>query len=110
MRENADQNSSKYKQFLRSTLFLFLLFVKYTKAQIYLQQNIELLIKTILKLSKDFQQSKSNFVKEIFYLFSNLTHRKNNFYAHTRNTIKFGDKSLDHFGHVHGTHFRKKLV
>ena len=55
MREDADQNNSKYEQFLRSALFSLLLLVKYTIAQVYLQQNIELLIKTILKLSKDFQ-------------------------------------------------------
>ena len=36
----------------------------------------------------------SNFWKEIFHGFPNLTHRKYNFYVHSRSTIKFGNKSL----------------
>ena len=56
---------------------------------IYSQQDVELLIKTILKLMKNFRtlhDLRSNYRKEIFYCFPNLTHRKGNLYVHTRNT------------------------
>ena len=52
--------------------------VKGTIRQRYLQQDIELVIKTILKLMKNFKtlhDLSPNFMKEIFYHFSNLTHR-----------------------------------
>ena len=34
------------------------------------------------------------FITEIFYRFSNLTHRKDNLYVHAQNIIKFENKSL----------------
>ena len=57
----------------------------------YSQQNIELRIKTILKLMKNFKtlhDLSPNFVKEIFYRFPNISHRKDSLYVHTRNTIE----------------------
>ena len=33
-------------------------------------------------------------MKEIFYLFPNLTNRKDNHYAHSRNTIRAGSKNI----------------
>ena len=65
---------------------------------IYSQQDI--LIKMILKLMKDFRtlhDLRPNFMKEIFYCFLNLTHRKDNLYVHTRHThthISFLNKLL----------------
>ena len=44
-----------------------------------------------------------NFMREIFYRYPKLTHRKDNLYVHTRNTIKFGNTSLGHSGHTYET-------
>ena len=33
-------------------------------------------------------------MNEIFDRLLNVTHRKNNFYVHSRGTVKFGSKSL----------------
>ena len=81
-------------------LFLLFLFNLFNVGQIYHSSNIfttkyRILIKTILKTLSHLNP---NFVKEIFYLFLNLNHRKDNLYVHTRNTINFGDKSLGHLG------------
>ena len=35
-----------------------------------------------------------NFMKEIVYSSPNLTHRKDNLYIHSRNTIRFSNESL----------------
>ena len=73
--------SMEIKQ-LRFLLFccclIYLTTVKGTIRQIYLQQDIELVIKTILKLTKNYKilhDLSPNFLKEIFYRFSNLTQR-----------------------------------
>ena len=61
-----------------------LIYLKTVKA------NIEILIKTIPELVKNFKtlhDLSPNFMKETFYRFPNLTHRRNNPYVHTRNTI-----------------------
>ena len=50
-----------------------------------------MLIKTILKLVKNFKtldDLSPNFMKEIFYRFLNLTHRKDNPCVHTQNRIE----------------------
>ena len=39
-----------------------------------------------------------NFMKETFYCFPNLTHRKGNLDVHFRNREKFGNKSLRSLG------------
>ena len=46
-----------------------------------------------------------NFMKEIFYRFPKLTHRKDNLYVHTRNTIKFGNTQV-----TRGTHMKLPLL
>ena len=48
-------------------------------------------------------------MKEIFYRSPNLKHKSNNLYVHSRNTQKFGNKSLNHLEHTNGTHFLKTL-
>ena len=70
---------------------IYLKTVKDTIRQIYSHEDLELLIKTILKLMKNFRtlhDLSPNFMKEMFYCFPNLSHRKNNLYVHTRNTIE----------------------
>ena len=63
-----------------------LIYLKTVKA------NIKMLIKTILKLVKNFKtldDLSPNFMKEIFYRFLNLTHRKDNPCVHTQNRIEW---------------------
>ena len=79
------------KQLLFCLCLIYLKTVKDIITQIYLQQDIELLIKTILKLMNNFRTLHDlfpNFMKEIFYCFPNLTRRKDSLYVHTRNTIE----------------------
>ena len=50
-----------------------------------------------------------NFLKEIFWLSLNLTHRKGNFYVHYPSTEKFWNKSLILLWLTYGTHCLKTL-
>ena len=43
-------------------------------------------------------------MKEMFYRFAKLTHRKNTLYVHSRNTVKFGN-----MGHIYGIQYQKTL-
>ena len=83
--------------------------VNSTIVQIYSQQDIELLIKTILKLMKNLHDLSSNFMKEIFYRFSNIIHSKDNLDVYTQNTIKFGNKGLVHLDHTYEIYYLNKL-
>ena len=48
------------------------------------------------------------FTKKLFHRSPNLTHRNGNLQIHSRNAIKFGNKSLRSLGtHICGTHFLK---
>ena len=46
------------------------------------------------KIFKTSNDQNPNFMKEMFYRFPKLTHRKNTLYVHSRNTVKFGNKSV----------------
>ena len=86
--------------------------VNSTIVQIYSQQDIELLIKTILKLIKNcktLHDLSPNFMKEIFYRFSNIIHSKDNLDVYTQNTIKFGNKGLVHLDHTYEIYYLNKL-
>ena len=50
--------------------------------------------KTLIDLNWNFRL----FKKDIPYRFLNQTHRKNDFYEYTRNTIKIGNKMLRSLG------------
>ena len=64
--------------FFSCCCLIYLTTVKGTISQIYSQQDIELLIKTILRFmknSKTLHDLSPNFMKEIFYHFPNLTQK-----------------------------------
>lgn len=46
-----------------------------------------------------------NFIKNVFQSSPNQTHRKDNLYVHSRNTVKFGEKKLKM---IRGSH--KELI
>ena len=84
-------------------LFLFL-FNLFNTSQIYNSANI---FTTRCRILKAYEEFSPNFMKEIFCCFPSLTHINYNFYVHTWNTMKCGNKGLDHLGHRYGTHFLK---
>ena len=62
-----------------------------------------------MKKFKTLNDLNSHFMKEIFYRFPNLIHRKGNLYVHTPITITFGNEGLIDLGHTRGTHCLKTL-
>ena len=80
---------------INESFFVAVVFVVidlFKDGQRYNNADIELLIKTILKPMKNFKtlhDLSPNFMKEIFYRFPDLAHRKDNLYVPTRNTIEY---------------------
>ena len=80
---------------INESFFVAVVFVVidlFKDGQRYNNADIELLIKTILKHMKNFKtlhDLSPNFMKEIFYRFPDLAHRKDNLYVPTRNTIEY---------------------
>ena len=64
---------------------------------------------TAYKVFRTLSDLNPDSMKEIFYPFPNLTHRKGNLYVHTRNTIKFGNRSLGESGRTYETHYLKTI-
>ena len=62
-----------------------------------------------MKKFKTLNDLNSHFMKEIFYRFPNLIHRKSSLYVHTPITITFGNEGLIDLGHTCGTHCLKTL-
>ena len=82
-------------EIINESFFVDVVFVVinlFKDGQRYNNADIELLIKTILKPMKNFKTLHGlspNLMKEIFYRFPNLAHRKDNLYVPTRNTIEY---------------------